>query len=113
MVPYDFDCPINQSKEEGGEDCELPKELAKLLKQEAKIIQPHQEAIEIINLGTNEEKKEVKIGATLQDVDTKNIIELLHEYVDVFAWSYQNMAGLDTCIIVHKLLLREEYPHVK
>ena len=51
MVPYDFDCPINQAEDEGEEDFELPKELARLLKKEETVIQLHQEDIKIINLG--------------------------------------------------------------
>ena len=31
---YDFDNPINQAEEEGEEDCELPKEIARMLEQE-------------------------------------------------------------------------------
>lgn len=48
MVPYDFDNPIYHTNE----DCELPEELAKLLRQESKVIQPHQEFVEVINLRT-------------------------------------------------------------
>jgi hypothetical protein len=40
---YDFDNPIYHAEEEGEEDCELPEELARLLKQEEKVIQPHEE----------------------------------------------------------------------
>jgi hypothetical protein len=36
---YDFDNPIYHAKEEGAEDCDLL-ELAKLLRQEEKVIQP-------------------------------------------------------------------------
>ncbi|XP_050890237.1 uncharacterized protein LOC127095610, partial [Lathyrus oleraceus] len=39
--------------------------------------------------------------------------QLLHEYVDVFAWSYQDMPGLDTDIVVHKLPLQPDCPPVK
>lgn len=60
MVLYDFDCPINQAKDEGGEDCELPEELARLLKQEEKVIQPYQEDVEVINLGTEEDKRRTR-----------------------------------------------------
>lgn len=65
MVPYEFDFPVNQVEEEGKEDCELLEELSISLKKDAKIIQRHQEAVEILNLGTDEVKKEVKIGASL------------------------------------------------
>ena len=34
------------------------------------------------------------------------LIELLQEYQDVFAWSYQDMPGLDTDIVVHKLPIK-------
>lgn len=42
MVSYDFDIPINHAKEEGGDDCEVLDEIARLLEQESKVIQPHQ-----------------------------------------------------------------------
>lgn len=51
MVPYDFDNPINQADEGFEEDCELPEELARLLREELKIIQSHEESVEDVNLG--------------------------------------------------------------
>ena len=41
------------------------------------------------------------------------LIELLKEYVDIFAWSYQDMPGLDTDIVEHHLPLKPECPPVK
>lgn len=41
------------------------------------------------------------------------MIELLNEYLDVFFWSYQDTHGLDTNIIMHKLLLMEEWLPIK
>lgn len=58
--------------------------------------------MDVINLGTEENKKEVKFGASLKDEIKKRLVELLHEYTYVFAWSYQDMPGLATYIIVHK-----------
>ena len=43
----------------------------------------------------------------------KELIDLLQDYNNVFAWSYQDMPGLDTDIVVHRLPLREEYVPVK
>ena len=62
---------------------------------------------------TDEERKEVKIGTTLSPATRKELIDLLQEYNNVFAWSYQDMPGLDTDIVVHRLSLREECPSVK
>ena len=41
------------------------------------------------------------------------MIDLLQEYSDVFAWSYQDMPSLDTDIVVHRLPLREECAPIK
>ena len=41
------------------------------------------------------------------------MIDLLQDYNDVFAWSYQDMSGLDTHVVVHRLPLREECASVK
>lgn len=109
MVDYNFENLIYQVEE----DCDLPKELARLLQQESKLIQPYQEALEIVNLGSEDCKKEIRIGADLQADVKKRLIELLHEYVDVFAWSYQDMPGLDTDIVMHHLPLKQDCPPVK
>ena len=58
-------------------------------------------------------KKEVKIRTTLSPTTREKLINLLREYNDVFAWSYQDMLGLDTGIVVHRLPLREECAPVK
>ena len=71
------------------------------------------EITEAINLGTEEEKKEVKIGTTLSHATRKELIDLLQDYSDVLAWLYQDMIGLDTDIVVHRLPLREECMPVK
>src|ERR1051325_6324517 len=93
---YDFDNPINQAEEEGEKDCEFLKEIARMLEQEEKVIQPHQEEIEKVNLGNADMISEVKIGAALGDSVKQRLIELLREYSDIFAWSYEDMPGLDT-----------------
>ena len=74
---------------------------------------PHQEITEVVNVGTEKEKKEVKIGTTLLSATRKELIDLLQNYSDVFAWSYQDMPGLDTDIVVHRLPLREECMPIK
>ena len=38
---------------------------------------------------------------------------MLHEYVEIFAWSYEDMSGLDTDIVVHRLSTKEDCPLVK
>ena len=86
--------------------------MARLLKQEEKVIQPHEESIEVVNLGTNEEAKELRVGSALQKEVKAKLIKLLKDYMDVFAWSYQDMPGLDTDIVVHHLPLKEDLPPI-
>ena len=53
---YDFENLINLAEDEGGDDCEVPGELARLLLQEERVIQPHEEPVESVNLGTEVDK---------------------------------------------------------
>ena len=101
------------SNEEDMENDDLPLDLLRLVEQEERQILPHQEITEVVNLGTEEEKKEVKIRTTLSPAIRKELIDLLQDYSDVFAWSYQDMPGLDTDIVVHRLPLREECAPIK
>ena len=84
----------------------LPLEMWRLIDQENKQILPHQEEIEVINLGNSEEKKEVKMGTALSAKTKNEIINLLHKFADIFAQSYQDMSGLNTEIVEHRLPLK-------
>ena len=104
---------IYQAEYEGEEDCEVPRELARLLQQEERAILPHEELLDTINLGTEEDIKEIRVGANLEPSVKERLIQLLHDYVEIFAWSYKDMPGLDTDIVVHRLPTREDCPPVK
>src|SRR3954468_24171681 len=104
---YELEALANQAEEGDEEDDELPEELSRLVDKESKSMLPPQEAIEIINLGTDKEPKNIKIGATLDEGIKTRLIKLLHENVEIFAWSYRDMPGLDTDIVVHRLPLKE------
>jgi len=83
------------------------------VEQETREIKLHQEEIEIINLGMEDEPKNVKIGTSMIVETWKKLIILLQEFKDVFAWSYQDMPGLDPNIVQHKLPLKVECPPVR
>ena len=111
MLHPNFEFPVYEAMVE--EDEEIPKEIRWMLEQERKVIQPHQEELEIVNLGTEEDKKEIKIGASLGADVKKRVIELLKEFADVFAWSYKDMPGLDPEVVEHRLPLKPECSPVK
>ena len=110
---YDFKNLIYQVEDEGEEDYEIPGELSRLLIQEAKTIQPHEELVEVVNLGTETDKIEVKIGADLESSVKRRLIQMLHEYVEIFSWSYEDMPGLDADIVVHRLPIKEGCASIK
>ena len=59
MAFCDSENLIYQAEDEGEEDGEVPGELSRLLQQEERTIQPHEEPVDTVNLGTKEDKKEV------------------------------------------------------
>jgi hypothetical protein len=85
IANYNFENPIYQAEDGKDEDCEVPVELARLLQQEEKVTQPHEESIEVVNLGTEVDKKEVKIGAGLENSVKERLSRMLRDYVEVFA----------------------------
>ena len=77
----------------------FPPELSRMVKQEDQEIKPHQEEMEIVNLGIGEEKKEVKVGTGMTTYIWDELVALLRDYQDIFAWSYQDMPGLNLDIV--------------
>ena len=64
-------------------------------KQLKKKIEPMKPTLETINLGNNENPRLIKIGLTLNEKERKDLQELLMEFQEVFAWSYEDMPGID------------------
>ncbi|RDY01037.1 hypothetical protein CR513_15694, partial [Mucuna pruriens] len=61
--------------------------------------------LESVSLQEGTEGREVRIGKQLPPDSRVKLLELLKEYADVFAWSYQDMPGLDREIVENKLPL--------
>ena len=74
---------------------------------------PHEHLVETVNLGTKEDKMEVKIGANLEHSVKERLIHMLHDYIEIFPWSYEDMPGMDTDIVVHRLPTKEDCSPVK
>ena len=74
-----------------------------MIAQEEREMKPHQEETELIDLETGQGKKEVKVGTGMIAPIRQDLITLLEEYQDIFAWSYQDMPSLDLDIVQHRL----------
>ena len=61
------------------------------------------EALEDISLDEDNPKKSTRIGANLEGKIKKDLIHFLRENIDVFAWSHEDMPGIDSSVITHRL----------
>ena len=97
----DFEQEASQTEDEEDEDVGLPPELERIIAQEDREMRPHQEETELVDLGTDSGKKEVKVGTGMTAPIYKELMALLKDYQDIFAWLYQDMPGLSSDIIQH------------
>jgi hypothetical protein len=74
-----------------------------LLEQSKRARKLKKDKLETINVSIGQDQRELKIGTLITASKIENLISLLHEYVDVFSWSYTDMSSL-----VHKVSLNEE-----
>ena len=109
----DFEKLINQAEKGEDEEWGLPPELKRMVEQEEREVKPHQEETKVVNLGVGEERKEVKIGTCMSPNVRDELVALLRDYQDIFAWSYQDMSSLSFNIVQHRLPLNLEYSPVK
>jgi len=69
---------------------------------------------EMVNLADKgENEKPVKIGVKFPKDMKPKLIALLKEFKEIFVWSYQDMPGLDTKIIVHRIPVKPKCPLVR
>ncbi|RVW71051.1 Retrovirus-related Pol polyprotein from transposon 297 [Vitis vinifera] len=66
--------------------------------------------VETVDFGTEDQPRELKISPPLSTDDRDRLIHLLKSYLDVFAWSYEDMPGLDPSIVQHHLPI---LPHAR
>ncbi|XP_070019411.1 uncharacterized protein [Nicotiana sylvestris] len=88
-------------------------EISKEIKKFEEKPKPNLNETETINLGDRENVRETKISVHLEPQVKEEIIKTLFEYKDVFAWSYNDMSGLSTNLVVHKLSTDPKFPPVK
>ena len=55
--------------------------------------------VETVDFGIEDQPRELKIGSSLSIDERDGLIHLLRSYLDVFAWSYEDMSSLDPSIV--------------
>ena len=78
--------------------------------EERRVVAEPTKALEDISLDEDDPGKSTRIGANLERKIKKDLIRFLRENIDVFAWSHNNMLGIDLSVITHRLNI---YPSSK
>ena len=73
-------------------------------------VSPPFDDLETVDRGTADQPRELRIGTTLFVDERDSLLMLLKSYLDVCAWSYEDMPGLDPSIVQHHLPL---VPHAR
>ena len=71
--------------------------------EERRIVAEPTETLEDIPLDEDDLGKSIRIGADLEGKIKKDLIRFLRENIDVFAWSHEDMPGIDPSVITHRL----------
>ena len=59
-----------------------------------------------INLGTKDDPRTIIISLNLTPEEECALINVLKEYKDAFAWTYEDMPSLDPALVEHQLLIK-------
>ena len=59
-----------------------------------------------INLSIEDDPRNVIIGLNLTPEEERALINVLKEYKDTFARTYEDMSGLDPALVKHRLLIK-------
>ncbi|XP_049382921.1 uncharacterized protein LOC125847297 [Solanum stenotomum] len=94
---------IDEQDHEEYDESMMPENLPHEIEQVESQKKPNMDETEVVNLGDEEIVKETRVSIHLEAERKQELIELFKQYVDVFAWSYDDMPGLSTDIVSHKL----------
>jgi hypothetical protein len=62
--------------------------------------------LEEIDIGDGDKPRPTFISADLESSFREELIKILREYKDCFAWDYSEMPGLDRSIVEHRLPIK-------
>ena len=71
--------------------------------EERRIVAEPTEVLENITLDESDIEKYTRVGAELEENTKKDFVQFLKKNVDVFAWSHEDMSGIDPRVITHRL----------
>ena len=78
--------------------------------EEMRVVVEPTEALEDIPLDENNLEKYTRVRADMKKKTKQNLVQFLKKGIDVFAWSHEDMLGIDPSVITHRLSV---YPSSK
>jgi hypothetical protein len=69
--------------------------------------------LEEVDIGNGDKPRLTFISASLESGFREELIKLLMEYKDCFAWDYSEMPGLDRSIVEHRLPIKSGFKPYK
>jgi len=69
--------------------------------------QTNQAIVSDLNIGTDKDPKIIKLSKSLSGEERKRYLELMKEFRDIFAWSYEYLKTFDAEVMQHKIPLKE------
>ena len=78
--------------------------------EERRVIAKPIEVLEDVTLDENNLEKYTRVGVSMEKKTKQNLVQFLKESTDVFAWSHEDMPGIDPSVITHHLNV---YPSFK
>ena len=95
------------AQESSGEESNKEKDEKIVAKKEVQVVV--EEELEEVDLGFGSQgPRPISISASLTKREKSELILLLKEFKDVFAWDYSEMLGLDPRLVVHTLNVNPE-----
>ena len=71
--------------------------------EEKRVVAKPIETLEDISLDENNPKRYTRVRADLEENIKKDLVRFLKKNIDVFAWSHEDMSGIDPSVITHHL----------
>ena len=71
--------------------------------EERRFVAEPTEVLEDIPLEEGNLEKFTRIGTSMKEKTKQDLVQFLRENIDVFAWSHENMPGIDSSVITHHL----------
>ena len=71
--------------------------------EEKRIVAEPTEALENILLDESNLERHTRVGVDLEEKTKKDLVQFLKKNVDVFAWSHEDMPGINPSVITYRL----------